>query len=400
MNARLTRLLPVCLLINALDGYDISALGLAIPSLSSEWNLAPEALRAATLTSLGGMALGAFAVGPLAQRFETRRLLLALLITAALSCLGAAAAESVAHLAAWRLATGIAVGAILPLVLATVAGSIAPEHRARWVALMAAAVGLGTIVASFAAPVLLAAGGWRYMFLAGAIAPVVLLPLVWFGLPAGTVQSGPRTAGEQAWRMVGSLLSPSLRRRTVLLWISLGCSLFVVYSLLSWLPSLLVEDGWAIADAARAAGWLGIGGMAGGLLLAWQVDRGHTRVALASGFAVSVFVLAGIALTEWSRHAWFGLLLALGLCTFGSQLAIGALSATMYPAALRVTGIGWAGGMGRICAWVGPMGVAALMQAGVSVRAVLGLLAVPQFVCLACVLLLPDGFQKTEREQK
>jgi MFS transporter, AAHS family, 4-hydroxybenzoate transporter len=394
----LPKVLGVCFLINLLDGYDVQALGLAIPGISKEWGVAPDALRWAALTSLAGMALGAFSAGSLVRRLGERRLLLILLAAAALSCLGCGLAQSVRALAGFRAVTGFAVGGILPIVLSTVAASVAAEHRARWVAFMASAIGAGTIVASFSAPALMNAYGWRGVFVAGAVVPIVLLPLIWRWFPAMVVRPEKESASVQSatvarGALLAQLFTPQLKVRTTLLWITIACSLFVVYSLLSWLPALLVESGWRASQAARAAGWLGVGGMVGGLLLAWLVDQGKRRAALAVGYALSVVVLVAISTGVWSIPVWMLLLTGVGLFTVGSQLAVGALTATLYPAPLRVTAIGWGGGMGRIGAWIGPMCVAEFMQWGWTVREVMGALAIPQLICLACMVLLPT---KTE----
>jgi MFS transporter, AAHS family, 4-hydroxybenzoate transporter len=396
----LPKVLGVCLLVNLLDGYDIQALGLAIPGISKEFGVAPDALRWAALTSLAGMALGAFSVGSLVRRLGERKVLLGMLTAAALSCLGCGLAQSVQTLAGFRLITGYAVGAILPIVLSTVAASVAVAHRARWVAFMASAIGAGTIVASFSAPALMQAYGWRGVFVAGAIVPIVLLPLIWRWFPTPEVRPSVESAlneptSVRKGALLAQLFTPQLKVRTILLWITLACSLFVVYSLLSWLPSLLVESGWQASQAARAAGWLGVGGMIGGLLLAWLVDQGRRRAALVAGYALSIVVLVAISKGLWSIPVWMLLLTGVGLFTVGSQLAVGALTATLYPAPLRVAAIGWGGGIGRIGAWIGPMCVAQVMQWGWTVREVMGALAIPQLICLVCMMLLPKKMEES-----
>src|SRR5260370_338725 len=59
----------LCGLIQALDGYDLSAIGLAVPSLIKAWLLPPSAFTQAFALSSVGIMVGAMLAGPVADRF-------------------------------------------------------------------------------------------------------------------------------------------------------------------------------------------------------------------------------------------------------------------------------------------------------------------------------------------
>ena len=70
------RVAVLCGLIQALDGYDLSAIGLAVPSLTKAWSLPPSAFTQAFALSSVGIMVGAMAAGPIADRFGRKPVLL------------------------------------------------------------------------------------------------------------------------------------------------------------------------------------------------------------------------------------------------------------------------------------------------------------------------------------
>src|SRR4051812_25271239 len=66
----------LCGLIQVLDGYDLSAIGLVVPSLVREWALPPAAFTRAFAFSSVGIMVGAIIAGPVADRFGRRPTLL------------------------------------------------------------------------------------------------------------------------------------------------------------------------------------------------------------------------------------------------------------------------------------------------------------------------------------
>ncbi len=90
---------PLYALIVLLDGYDLRAMGLAVPALGKQWHLAPSALTIAQSASLLGLGLGSAFIAPLGDRLGRRPLLLAGLLILLLTSLGAATATGTGQLA-------------------------------------------------------------------------------------------------------------------------------------------------------------------------------------------------------------------------------------------------------------------------------------------------------------
>ena len=73
------RIVAICALILLIDGYDILAMAMIVPSLAGEWQLAPSAFAPALSACIAGVAIGSALAGKSGDRFGRRRTLLAFL---------------------------------------------------------------------------------------------------------------------------------------------------------------------------------------------------------------------------------------------------------------------------------------------------------------------------------
>src|SRR5205085_10899277 len=88
--------------------------------------------------------------------------------------------------------------------------------------------------------------------------------------------------------------------------------------------------------------------------LAWFVSSRGFTATLAGAFAIATATIFTIGQPGVSLALLAGLIFASGWCILGGQGGLNALEATLYPTDLRSTGIGWALGIGRVGAIVGP----------------------------------------------
>ncbi|MDB5685263.1 MAG: transporter [Sphingomonas bacterium] len=383
-----TRVIALCALAIFLDGYDIQTLGLAVPGMARSFGVAPTAFAPALSGSLVGMALGAILLSPLADRYGRRRMMIAMLLLIGVTTLGVATAASVALLTTWRIASGLGIGALLPVAI-TLAAEYAPaSKRSLLVTLTIICSPLGSFAAGFTAPMLEDAFGWHGIFGAGGLLPIVVAAVMWVALPESPsfVAVARRKAPAPS---VTRLFDPRFRLRTTLLWAIFALSLFSIYSLISWLPTLLGSAGWERAAAQRATGLLALGSIVGGMLLAWAADRGKAVRALMVAYLGTAVVFGLFLVGPDSRAVWLILIALVGAGAIGSQMALGSLSTSFYPDELRSTGIGWSGGIGRLGSIFGPLAFAGLMALRLPATAIIGLLTVPMLLCAICVAMLP-----------
>jgi len=69
------RVVLLCALVQAFDGFDLGTIGMAAPSLSKVWGVPPAQFTIAFVMSSVGILFGALASGPLGDRFGRKPLL-------------------------------------------------------------------------------------------------------------------------------------------------------------------------------------------------------------------------------------------------------------------------------------------------------------------------------------
>src|ERR687883_1545898 len=77
----------LCFWIVLLDGFDTSAIGYIAPSLITEWGVSRPELAPVLSAALFGLAFGALAAGPLADRFGRRAVLVGSVLLIGVACL-------------------------------------------------------------------------------------------------------------------------------------------------------------------------------------------------------------------------------------------------------------------------------------------------------------------------
>ena len=177
------RVIALCSLATFLDGYDVQALGLAIPRMAADFGVAPTAFAFALAASLVGMAVGAMLLGPLADRFGRRPMLIAMMALVGSTTLGAMLAPDPTALSILRVFTGLGLGATVPVAIAMTSEYAPARRRAALVTMMVCCTALGSMSAGFVAPMVEALWGWRGIFAVGAVLPLAMAVLLWAALP-------------------------------------------------------------------------------------------------------------------------------------------------------------------------------------------------------------------------
>jgi AAHS family 4-hydroxybenzoate transporter-like MFS transporter len=197
---------------------------------------------------------------------------------------------------------------------------------------------------------------------------------------------------------VAELFAPQYCWRTLFMWLLTALNLFANYGLFSWLPTLLVQNGWTVAAASRVTSFLAIGGLTGCYFVSTQADRGRTVMALMAVYLTGAVALALCATNPGSTWMWALLIILIGFGGIGASLTLAPLASTYYPQALRSTGVGWANGVGRAGSFFGPLALAWLMEKHLSPTLVLGALMIPMTLCAVFVTLLPLALRSGQEQ--
>jgi MFS transporter, AAHS family, 4-hydroxybenzoate transporter len=405
-----------CGVLVTLDGFDNSAINYAAPAIAHEWGIAVASFGPVFGAGLFGLMLGALSSGPLADRFGRKSVILVSTLVFSAFALATTQAQSIEQLYILRFLTGLGVGGLMPNSIALTAEYSPRRLRATVVAIMFLGFPLGAGGGGFVASALIPAFGWQALFVLGGTLPLVLLVVALWRLPESIrflVARGGRPArvagllnrltatpaftgaetfviDEQRLRgfSVRHLLTHGRAANTVLLWIAFFCNLLVLYFLGSWLPAVLNEAGVPLEAALRLAGLQALSGIVSTIILGPIVDRlGAPGIVTALFFGVAVFVFA-IGLAGASIPLLALTISGVGACAVGSQSFINVMAASIYPTAIRSTGVGWALGVGRIGAIVGPVVGGFLLAAHFSTTSLFFSAAVPALVASLAMFVL------------
>jgi MFS transporter, AAHS family, 4-hydroxybenzoate transporter len=143
------------------------------------------------------------------------------------------------------------------------------------------------------------------------------------------------------------LFAGTLAVITPALWIVLAANQFANFFALSWLPTLLQSAGLSTAQAGISASMFSIGGLAGGLILTFIIDR-FGVLPIIGLFLLGAPLVASMGMEGVSPWALGAIIAAAGFCVTGNNFAINAAMVMIYPTHIRATGTGWAQGMGRM----------------------------------------------------
>ena len=374
----------VIALVTLFDGYDTFNPAYVIHYVAGPWALGPAQAGLLISSGLVGFLIGAAGHGPIADRLGRRGTLLAgLWVVNVFTVATALFADSFTSYCLLRIATGIGLGTLLPLAT-TYVNELAPRRVNYAFSLWGVSLGwsiggaLAGVVGVFLTPVY----GWRVLYWVGALS----LPLTFlvravlpesprFLLAKGRVQelrallvrlrpdradgyAGadlPLPPARATSNPVGALLAAPYRRVSITVWTTAFLSLFCVFGLTGWIPTVMMRRGETFAASFGFGALMQIGSFVGGLALASMVDRRWGRT---TGLMALWYGLGGVSvLTLWlaDAHAVNVVCVAAsGIFIIGGQHVLNNFTAGSYPTQMRASGVGAMLGVGRVGAILGP----------------------------------------------
>lgn len=424
-NARFSRfhwmVMALCALLLIFDGYDLFIFGVVLPSIMQEWNLTPLEAGALGSYALFGMMFGALGFGTLADRIGRKKGIAICFVLFSTATILNGFASNPTEFGIFRFIAGLGCGGLMPNAVALM-NEYAPKRlRSTLVAVMFSGYSLGGMLAAGVGIYMLPRFGWESMFFAAAV-PLLLLPLILWKLPESVgflVRQGRHEQARAVLAKVepGLVLDPAdqlqmsdgkgqgvgvfeLFRdgralRTLCLWLAFFCCLLMVYALSSWLPKLMASAGYSLGSSLSFLLALNFGGMAGAILGGWLGDRfnlGKVMVAFFVAAAASISLLGFNSPTP----VLYGLIFIAGATTIGTQILLYAGAAQFYGLSIRSTGLGWASGIGRNGAIVGPLLGGALMAINLPLQLNFIAFAIPGAVAALAMALFTLSGQRRQ----
>ncbi|OOS02271.1 MFS transporter, AAHS family, benzoate transport protein [Moraxella cuniculi DSM 21768] len=375
-----------CLAIIIFDGYDLVIYGVALPLLMEQWQLTSVQAGWLASSALFGMMFGAIAFGTLSDKLGRKlTIMLCVFLFSGFTFLGAFA-ESPTQFAILRFIAGLGIGGVMPNVVSLTTEYAPKRIKSTLVAVMFSGYAIGGMASALLGKVLVPQFGWEIMFMIAGI-PILLLPILWVMLPESLLYLKQKNKDEEVTIMLKKL-EPSLVGKefvvapleevggdaaplkalfqknratsTIMFWMAFFMCLLMVYALGNWLPKLMIQAGYSLGASMLFLFALNIGGMIGAIGGGMLADKFHLKPVLVAMFVMGAGSLVLLGFNS-PPIVLYTLIAIAGAATIGSQILLYTFVAQYYPSAVRSTGMGWASGIGRVGAIVGPVLTGALL---------------------------------------
>jgi MFS transporter, AAHS family, 4-hydroxybenzoate transporter len=410
--------LGVFLLLGAamiMDGFDVQSMGFVAPEIIRVWGIPQAALGPVFSASLVGMLLGSLGLSVLADRIGRRPVLVGSMAFLGLCMLATVFAASLPQLLAARLVTGIGIGGIMGNAMALVSEYSPARNRVSTMMLVSCGFTGGAVLGGSVAALLIPVGGWRAVFVFGAVMSLLIAALMALHIPESlqfSVVRGRRLERVAQWLTridpqaasaggagryivreqpskgtpIGELFQAGRTLPTLLLWGINFANLLNLFFLANWLPTIITGAGYGAGVGIALGIVLQVGGVTGTVGMGLLIDRlGFYRV-LVPALLLAAVSIALIGQSAMPLPLLVAAVAASGFCIVGAQPAINALAATIYPTGVRATGIGWSLGIGRAGSIAGPVVAGYFVSQGWSTSAIFGAAGMPAALSAVMVL--------------
>jgi ACS family D-galactonate transporter-like MFS transporter len=331
-------LLAVCLFINYIDRGNLS---IAAPLLKDELGISASQLGILLAAFFWTYTAMQFVSGWLVDRFDVNRVIAAGFLLWSLATATTGLVRGFTILLVMRLLLGIGESVAFPSCSKILARDLPEHHRGFANGVIASAFRFGNAVGTFSAGLLMAALGWRPVFIA-----IGLVSLLW--LPAWMKWMPCKRAMDDSVVKVAGFVE-ILRERSF--WgASLGhfCGNYLLYFMVTWLPFYLVRERHLSMQAMATTATVyyltdAVSALATGRTADFWIRRGHTptlvrKTVMAIGFAIAAIAMAACAASPRIYLPW---LMAVGVGCGIAGAGTFAFSQTLAgpPAAGRWTGL-------------------------------------------------------------
>ncbi|MEH6583678.1 MAG: MFS transporter [Halioglobus sp.] len=410
ISIRQITIILTCVLFNMVDGFDITAMAIAASSIGSELDLNPESLGLLFSFALAGMMCGAMFLAPLADIVGRRILIISSLLLVGVTVCLTAFSSNLTSLVLLRFSSGLGAGALMAC-QAALASEYAPEkYRALAVAVVTAGYPLGAMSTGLVAHSVIPEFGWRGLFFGGGIAALLMVVIAILSTPESLqflLQKQPRNAlrkinmilkslerktlasipprpvqhhNPTMGNNVKSLLNSRYKEKTLILWLVFFFCFSTLYFLMSWIPKLMTLSGFSEGVAYSAYTYFNLGGVLGILSMGVIASRVHLTHLVSTYLVLSALLMLVFSQLPPNEFSLTLIIFVIGIAQQGGFTGLYAIATKLYPVELRGTGVGWAIGLGRFGAVIGPAAAGYSIAIGISASGNFVMFSIPMIL--------------------
>ena len=369
------------------DAMDTGLISFILTTMADEWQMSAAGKGWVVSITFVGMAIGAVFAGGLADRIGRRTVFAMTLLIYSLATALCAFAPNLTWLLLFRFIVGLGLGGQLPVAVTLVSEYIPAHVRGRFIVLLESFWGLGWLVAALMSYFVIPNYGWHIAFLLGGLPALyvfMILKKVHESVPYlinrgriaeahALVQKLERQCGVEVIEQIEvkavadkqsvsfrQLWSGPLARRSLMLWLIWFGIVYSYYGIFTWLPSLLVKQGYSIVQSFEYVLIMILAQLPGYVVAAWLVEKLGRKPTLAGFIA-----LCAMAAYFFGQANSVNMIMFWGcLMSFFNLGAWGVLytyTPEQYPTNIRAFGSGWASAIGRMGGIVAPLVVTHMM---------------------------------------
>jgi MFS transporter, AAHS family, 4-hydroxybenzoate transporter len=411
MNSFQFLMIAICFILNFCDGIDVLIVSFSGTEIIKEFDLSKAQMGYIFSSGLVGMTLGCFLIAPSADKMGRRKILIFSLSLITIGMLLISMCNSYLLLLLLRFITGLGIGGILPAMAATASEFSNNKYRDFNVALVQAGWPTGAIITGFVCAYTIPHYGWRFAFLMAGCISLLMLLMVYFLMTDSldfllTKQPNnallkinavlkkmkvPVVAALPIKPAVSQKISPltlfntEFKDSTIKSWIAVFFGFLTLYTLMSWVPAIAKEMGLPPDKAIYAGVALNAGAAIG------SASNGALGSKYGLRNTISLFMLSGfIVMLLYSNINWaitmlFILIFLIGIFVQGGFNGLYPALTRIYPSHIRTTGSGYAFGIGRLGAIIGPTLFGFLSDKGFTTALLFTLFSFPLLVSAICV---------------
>lgn len=369
------------------DAMDTGLISFILTTMADEWQMSAAGKGWVVSITFVGMAIGAVFAGGLADRIGRRTVFAMTLLIYSLATALCAFAPNLTWLLLFRFIVGLGLGGQLPVAVTLVSEYIPAHVRGRFIVLLESFWGLGWLVAALMSYFVIPNYGWHIAFLLGGL-PALYVFMILKKVPESVpylinrgriaeahalVQKLERQCGVEVIEQIEvkavadkqsvsfrQLWSGPLARRSLMLWLIWFGIVYSYYGIFTWLPSLLVKQGYSIVQSFEYVLIMILAQLPGYVVAAWLVEKLGRKPTLAGFIA-----LCAMAAYFFGQANSVNMIMFWGcLMSFFNLGAWGVLytyTPEQYPTNIRAFGSGWASAIGRMGGIVAPLVVTHMM---------------------------------------
>jgi AAHS family benzoate transporter-like MFS transporter len=405
------------------DGFDMVIYGATLPVLMNA--LGMDAARAGIIGSyaLIGAALGALAFGYLADMIGRKKVII---VCAALFSAGTfttGLTDNPELFGLFRFITGLGLGGVMPNVVSLATEFAPARNRAIMIAAIFSGMQIGGILAAGISMWLIPLYGWRAVYFVGGI-PLLFIPLMFRFVPESAIHllnkghltdlksilrklnqgieipDGVRFEMEKASGKspLSAIFSEKRALSTIFIWLVYFMNMYMIFGLGTWLPKLMMIAGFGLGTGLLFLLTLNLGALVGSNVAGFIADKVGYKGTLVVLYIIAFCSIAMMSLTT-NFAAVVSLVALAGIGFYGGQNVAHGYVSLFYPPKMRSTAMGFAFGVGRLGAILGPMLAGFLVSLNVRLYVNFIWLAVPGLIAAVSVIIIRDkyGYLKTSQ---